>query len=545
MTLVDVGSLIANRYRLEERLDAGGRAQVWRASDQELGRPVAVKILMTPEGGDPTFAQAFQAEAQLEARLKHPGIVEVFDWGHDGDANYVVMELLEGETIRRLLGSGTQPADPVISVGRQAAAALAYAHAEGVAHGSIGPDHVMVGPDGHTTLIDFGLQCRGTCEYPAIPDSDTYALGGLLYEMLVGASPTGPRPVNLPENEPWPQGPHKLNSDVPPELDHIVMKAISPDPALRYKTAAELQAALDELARPKSRAWLWTLIAILAVILVGIGTWYFASQMKVVVPDVTGVTTTQAESTLSSAGLKLVVAGQAPSPTLASGLVVSENPAAGSRVRRGSQVGVVVSTGKPTATVPAVTGTTLEAASSAIANAQLVVGSVTNQSSSTFPANTVISQSPAAGSQLTAGDKVDLVVSAGQAKVTVPDVRGMSQANATAKLQGLGFVVDVGTTYSSQPSGIVITQGPVAGSLATKGSTVTISVSKGNAPIKVPDLIGAQEADAKTTLQNLGLVPVSIPTSGTAAQVGTVISQTPDAGTSVAVGSRVDIQIGK
>ena len=545
MALVDVDSLVAGRYRLEERLDSGGRAQVWRALDQELNRPVAVKILLTPEGGDPSFVELFRAEAQLEARLKHPGVVEVFDWGHDGYANYVVMDLLEGTTISRLLADGPLPPDRVLTVGRQAAAALAYAHAEDVAHGAVGPDHVMVAPDGNTTLIDFGLQCRGVCEYPAAPDSDTYALGALLYEMLVGASPTGPRPIDLPENEAWPEHPRKLSSDVPPELDHIVMKAISPNPADRYQTAAELQAALDKLAKPKSRAWLWALLALVAVVVVAAAVWFFSSQIKVVVPDVIGTTQAQAQATLSASGFTMVVAGQSPSLDVLAGSIVSENPSAGTEVRSGSQVGVTVSTGKPAATVPSVAGLGLQAASSSIASAGLVVGVITNQNSSTFPANTVISESPHAGEKLTAGDSVDLVVSAGQAKVALPDVRGMSQANASAKLTNLGLVVDVGSVYSSQPSGVVVTQGPAAGTTVVARSTVTISVSKGLAPVKVPNVKGALEADAKTSLQNLKLVPVSVPTSGTAAQVGIVIDQSPDPGTKVKPGSQVKILVGK
>ena len=473
-----------------------------------------------------------------------PGVVEVLDWGHDGDANYVVMELLEGETVRRLLAEGPLPPDRVLTLGRQAAAALAYAHAESVAHGSVGPDHVMVAPDGQTTLIDFGLQGRGACEYPAAPDADAYALGALLYEMLVGASPTGPRPVNLPEHETWPEHPHKLNSDIPLELDRIVMKAISPNPADRYQTAAELQAALDELARPKSRAWLWVLVAVLAVMLAAFGAWYFTSQVKVAVPDVTGTTSSEAQTTLSASGFKMVVTGQSTSPSLPAGTIVSEDPAAGTKVRSGSQVGVTVSTGKPAATVPSVAGFSLQAASSAIASAGLVVGIVTTQNSTNFPVNTVILQSPPSGEKLTAGDSVDLVVSAGHALVTVPDVRGMSQANASAKLTNRGLVVDVGKAYSTQPSGIVVTQGPAAGKTVAVGSTVSISVSKGTAPVKVPDVTGAQAADAKTSLQNIGLVPVSIPTSGTPSQVGTVIDQAPDPGTKVSPGSQVKILVG-
>jgi len=545
MASLEVGLLLVDRYRLDERLDSGGGAQVWRATDRELNREVAVKVLLTPEGGDPAFVEAFRAEAQLEAKLKHPGIVEVFDWGHDGDVNYVVMELVEGQTVERLLEGGPLSPERVITLGRQAAGALAYAHAEGVAHGSVGPAHVMVTPEGHTTLIDFGLQCRGACEYPAIPDADTFALGKLLYEALTGASPSDVRPDGLSEKELWPASPHKLNPDIPPELDRVVMKAIAPDSADRYETAAALQAALDELVRPKSRAWLWAVLAILALVIVGVGTWFFASQMKQVVPDVVGMQSAQAESTLSSAGLKMVVTGQTTSPSEPAGVVLAESPASGTKVRRGSQVGVTVSTGKPTAVVPSVSGLTFDAASSSIVGAGLAVGAVTNKTNSSFPPNTVISQSPAAGTELTAGDSVDLVVSSGRAQVTVPDVRGMAQADATAKLTAVGLVAQVGKAYSSQPSGLVVGQGPAAGSSVAKGSIVTISVSQGQAPVKVPNVEGALAADAKTSLQNLGLVPVSVPTTGTAAQVGTVISQDPGPGAKVAPGSQVRIFVGK
>ncbi len=545
MPEITTGTLIAGRYRLETRLDAGGRAQVWTATDDELKRPVAVKLLLTPAGGDAAFVEAFRAEAQLEAKLKHPGIVEVFDWGHDGDVNFVVQELLDGETVAQLLANGPLAADRVIGVGRQLAGALVYAHAEEVAHGSVGVKHAIVGADGKATLIDFGLQCRGQCEYPALPDADTYALGTLLYEMLTGASPTGPRPANFPENEPWPEHPHKMVADVPSELDAIVMKAIAPNPAERYQTAAELQAALDELARPKSHAWLWTMLAVFAVLLAALGTWYFASQMKIVVPDVTGKTTAEAQSVLSSAGLKMVVTGQAASAAVTEGAIVSEEPSAGAKVRRGSQVGVMLSSGKPTAQVPTVIGLDLQSASGQIASAGLTVGTVTKQTSTTFPVNTVISASPAAGAQLIAGSPVNLVVSAGQARVTVPDLRGLSQTNATAKLQSLGLKVDVGTAFSSQSRGVVVSQGPVAGATVAPGGTVTILVSKGRAPVTVPRVIGAQAADAKTSLQNLGLVPVTVETSGSASQVGNVISQEPGSGSRVAPGSQVTITVGK
>jgi eukaryotic-like serine/threonine-protein kinase len=545
MKSVDVGVLVAGRYRLEERLDVGGRAQVWRAVDQELERPVAVKILLTPEGSDPSFVEAFRAQAQLEARLQHPGIVEVFDWGHDEDANFVVMELIEGRTLRARLDQGVLLNEGAISVGRQLAAALAYAHAEGVAHGSISAEHVMVSADGRATLIDFGLQCHGVCEYPALPDSDTYSLGQLLYEALIGAKPAGPRPVNLPDSLDWPAPPRKLNPNVWGRLESVVMKAISPKIEDRYPTAADLQADLDELAKPKSRIASLALMVLMALMIAAVSIWYFGTQSRIVVPSVTGMPAAQAESTLSSAGLKMVVTQRAASSSASTGTVMSEDPPAGSEARRGSSVKVVVSTGRAMTTVPSLIGMSLETASSNVASVGLVVGTVVTQNSDAFPANTIASQSPEAGTQLTAGSSVTLIVSAGQARATVPDVSGLSQSQATAKLDDAGLVADVTSVYSNLPSGIVVSQGPTAGATVARGSSVAISISRGPAPVRVPNVVGAKEADAVKSLQDVGLVPVSVPTSGTASQVGNVISQSPARGTAVAPGSQVRIRIGQ
>lgn len=539
------GTVIAGRYILDARLDQGGKAQVWSAQDRELNRPVAVKILLTPEGGDPSFIDAFRLEAQSEAKLKHPNIVEVFDWGHDGDANYIVMEMLEGRTIEQILQvEGHMDHDQVVNVGRQAAAALAYAHAEGIAHGNLKDHRIMVGPNGHATILGFGLQCRGVCEYPATPDADTYALGGILYLMLTGASPFGPRPESVPENQPWPEPPHKIMEGIPSELDHIVTKAVSPNPAERYQTAAALQADLDELARPKSRAWLWWTLAIIAVLLAVGATFLAVTLSKPVVPDVVGKTQADAAATLKSAGMRMVVTGQAPSSTATVGVVVTQTPAAGAKVARNAQVGVVLSSGKPSVTVPSVSGQTLENASSALTGAGLVVGTVDKQNSTTFPDGTVISQSPAGGQTVTQGTTINLVVSAGQATVSVPDVRGQTQANATNRLSGLGFKVDVGQAFSSQAVGTVVSQSPAGGTNAPSGSTVSINVSEGSAPVSVPNVVNLATADAVSTLQAAGLVVNSQTTSSTT-NIGRVIRQDPVAGTSVSAGSQVTIVSGR
>ena len=539
MAEIQAGTLIAGRYQLEARIDAGGKAQVWRATDQELKREVAVKLLVTPPGGDPSFVAAFREEAQVEAGLKHPNIVEVFDWGHDGDANYIVMELLSGYTVRQHLeAEGPMAPALVLGAGRQVASALAYAHQAGVAHGMLSDHVIVVRPDGNATVIGFGLRCRGACEVPPTPDTDTYALGGVLYEMLTGASPFGPRPANVPADHPWPAPVQKLVADTPHDLDHIVMKAISPDPADRYGSAAELQAALDALAKPKSRAWLWILLAVLAVALAAGGAWYFANQQKVVVPDVTGKTQAEATTQLGGVGLKLVVTGNQPSATYAEGTISSETPTPGESIRKGGQVSVTVSTGKPTVAVPSFVGVPLATATTQINAAGLVVGTVDHQNSSTIAVDAVISSSPAAGTQVVVGTSVNLVVSAGQKTVTVPDVRGQSQANATTKMTNAGLQVSIGTAYSSQAAGTVISESPTQGTVVPVGSTVTMQISNGPAPVQVPNVVGASVSDAKTSIQNAGLVPVF---TGSAPSTWTISSQTPEGGSSLASGKQVTL----
>ena len=546
MPPVESDALIAGRYRLQARLDFGGAAEVWQGTDEELRRPVALKILITPEGGDPAFVERFRNEAQAEANLKHPNIVEVFDWGHDGETNYVVMEMLAGRSVRQTLDAGGPvPATQVLAVGRQVASAINYAHHAGEAHGRLAPHTIVIAPDGHATVVGFGLWCRDVPACRPASDEDTTALGAVMYEMLTGASPSGPAPAGTDADEPWPRHPRKVAADVPEELDRIVMKAIAPDPAQRYETAAALQADLDALARPKSRAWLWTLVALTAIAVAAFGAWYLASQQKVTVPDVAGMSQADAGATLADTGLKLVVTGRASSSTVATDSVVSEDPAAGALVRSGSEVGVVLSTGGPSVSVPSVTGSDLKTASDRLAAAGLAVGEVTRQNSQTFPADTVMAQTPAAGTVAGTGSRVDLVVSAGMRTVTMPDVRGISQAAAKTKLANLGLTVDVGKAFSSRPVGTVVSQSPAPGSSVPASGTVTISVSQGQAPVVVPNVKGATAADARSSLTSFGLVPVTVETSGTPSQVGRVISQKPAAGASVAFGSQVRITVGK
>jgi len=265
----------------------------------------------------------------------------------------------------------------------------------------------------------------------------------------------------------------------------------------------------------------------------------------VTVPDVVGQDQASAEAAIAAAGLVVGEITEQCSDTVPAGSVISQNPAGGASVAPGSSVDLVVSTGPCNAVVPDVVGLTQAAAMTAITAAGLYVGTVTEQCSDTVPAGSVISQNPVAGTVVTEGSTVNLVVSSGPCPVTVPDVVGQDQASAEAALAAAGLVVGTVTTQCSDtvPADSVISQNPVGGASVAPGSTVDLVVSTGPCNAVVPDVVGltleaAQEAlavynfDVQTTEACSDTVPT-----------GSVISQNPVAGTAVTEGSTVNLVV--
>ncbi|MCW2613807.1 MAG: serine/threonine protein kinase, partial [Frankiales bacterium] len=272
-TRVDV--LLADRYRLEERIAVGGMGEVWRAADTVLGRVVAVKTLRPEFVGDADFRARFRAEAQHSARLSHPGIAAVYDFGETPDAAWLVMELVDGEPLSSLLWrERVLPTDRVLDVVAQTAAALQAAHDGGVVHRDVKPGNLLVRPDGVVKVTDFGIasaagstpltqtgQLVGTALYVspeqasgrrAGPASDLYSLGVVAFECLSGARPfPGEHPVAVVLahlNDPPPD----LPSEVPPAVVALVQRLLAKDPADRPASAGELavtaRALRDRLA---------------------------------------------------------------------------------------------------------------------------------------------------------------------------------------------------------------------------------------------------------------------------------------------------------
>ena len=264
--------VLGSRYRIVSHLAKGGMAEVYLGHDQLLDRQVAIKVLVPDEAGDPTFVERFRREAQAAAGLNHHNVVSVYDFGQDGGAYYIVMELVDGPTLRDIVRSDA-PLDPakVIEIGSEIAAGLAAAHQQDLLHRDMKPANVLLTRTGNVKVADFGIARAahsaregltmpgavvGTATYlspeqamgePLDQRSDVYSLGMVLYEMLAGRTPfTGDTPVAVAYKQvnEIPPPPSVYNPDVPPSLDGIVMRALAKDRGDRQQSAEGLRAEL-------------------------------------------------------------------------------------------------------------------------------------------------------------------------------------------------------------------------------------------------------------------------------------------------------------
>src|SRR5262245_24438275 len=261
------------RYELHRRLARGGMADVFLARDQLLDRPVAVKVLFPEFATDPSFVERFRREAQSAANLNHPNIVSVYDWGEEGGTYFIVMEYVDGRSLASILSTeGPLHPQRAAEVTSDIAAALGFAHRNGVIHRDVKPGNVLISPQGQVKVADFGIaramgagsednltqagSVMGTATYFSPeqaqgshldPRSDLYSLGVVLYEMVTGKSPfSGGSPVTIAykhvQEQPVP--PRQVNANVPADLDAIDMKLLAKSPAARYASAEDLRADL-------------------------------------------------------------------------------------------------------------------------------------------------------------------------------------------------------------------------------------------------------------------------------------------------------------
>ncbi|WP_213455690.1 serine/threonine-protein kinase [Rhizomonospora bruguierae] len=269
--MLSPGVSLGNRYRLDERIAGGGMGDVWRGTDEVLGRTVAVKVLLPALLEEPGFAERFRGEARTMATINHPGVVDVYDFGSDDSVAFLVMEYVEGDALSRTLGRvGRLTPARTMALVAQAADALQAAHEKGIVHRDVKPGNLLVRPNGTLVLTDFGIarsamvaqltaagSVLGTASYispeqaagaTATPSSDVYALGVVAYQCLSGHRPfDGDNPLEIAMKHVR-DAPRPLPGDIPPAVRSIVDRAMAKDPVARWPSAATLAAVARQAA---------------------------------------------------------------------------------------------------------------------------------------------------------------------------------------------------------------------------------------------------------------------------------------------------------
>ncbi len=601
--------VISNRYEIQDLIARGGMARVFRARDRLLGRTVAVKILNPEFASDPNFVERFRREARAAAALSHPNIVAVYDWDKDGDTYYIVMEYVEGRTLRDLLKKGGRlHYRRAAEIAAEIALALEAAHRKGVVHRDIKPGNIMLTRSGEVKVTDFGIaraigseealtqtgSVLGTASYlspeqadgrPTDARSDVYSLGVVLYEMLTGEPPfkaDSPLALALKHIGEAPKPPSDICDDIPDSLELITLKALSKRPDARYQSALEMHEDLtralegkrvravpdlseldahqeeertDAVEPGRSRkpwAFLTVLAFLLALLvyglyLLGTSLGVFGGPSTVAVPNVVGQNFDPgAKQQLEAIGFR-VVASYRPSSLEETGKVLAQDPVGGSMIPPQSEIRLIVGEGPGTAAVPDVVGKTRTEAEGIIQAAGFKVGKVEEKTDPEAPEGVVLSQDPKAGAQVTRGTAVNLVVSTGREKVTVPDVVGASRSQAARLLRAAGLEVGtVSEEVSDKEAGLVIRQNPAAGAEVTKGSAVDLVVSKGPPPKKIPSVIGDDLQTAADKLSAAGFRATSTSCYTTdSSRAGKVISQSPPAGSEAEEGATVALVVGQ
>ena len=604
--------VFGRRYRVTEKIGTGGMADVYKAVDETLGRTVAVKVMHPRYASDPTFAARFRQEAQAAANLVSPNIVNMYDWGLDGETYYMVMEYVRGNDLKTIIEQkGALSSRQVAEIGAQVCSALAAAHGYDIIHRDIKPHNIMVQPDGTVKVMDFGIaragnstmtqtgSVLGTAHYvspeqaqgrPLSAASDLYSLGVVLYEAATGNLPfeaDTPVAVALKQvNEIAPR-PTAMNPDLDPNLEKVIMRAMAKRAEDRYSTADEMRrdllhvmqgqavtapgfvagSAADETAvltpvgghqqapvrgagsrtnaSRKSAVWPWILVTVL-LILAGLGVAWGLGMLGTgklpTVPDLKGLDRAAATVALEQQGLKLGNATQEFSSDLAVGKIISQTPAAGTQVKKGSAIDIVVSKGPDLVLVPDIVGMTQAQADAALKDLNLVGSATSSAYDPEVPAGSVVSQSPKKDEKIARGSTVTYVISLGQEQATVPAVEGLAQAAATSKLKTAGFKVKaVKATSDTVATGKVISQDKSAGGAYPKGSTVTITVSSGKPQVEIPPVVGQAPEAARDTLVALGLKVAF--TYNNVAGTGVVTDQTPKANATVDPGSTVTLEV--
>ena len=598
--MLNPGTFLADRYEIIERVGAGGMSDVYRATDHILERDVAVKVLKSEFAEDAGFVSKFRAEAQSAASLEHPNIVNIYDVGSEDGMYYIVMEYVEGITLKTYIEKkGHLNYKEVISIAIQVGRGIEAAHNKGIIHRDIKPQNIIISHEGKVKVTDFGIaraassntmsaDVMGSVHYSSpeqarngyvTAQSDIYSLGIVMYEMATGVVPfDGETAVQIAiqhlQGEMTP--PSKLIEDIPVSIEKIILKATQKSPERRYSDMGELLVDLKKaLVNPDED---------------------FVTMAPAI--DENGKTRVISQEELEE--LREVAAPkEAPKEDKIKNILDEEdedeydddyddedddvNPKMEKAITimgiaAAAIIGIIAiyligsflgwfhfgsgsSKKEDTKTeatkedtedeeeeegnieVPDLLGMTEDEAAEALKKQNLGYKVIGTESSSKYAEGQVCNQSPKSGKKVTENSTIKITISSGEGSKSIPNVIGATEADATNSLQAAGYKVNVSYGHSSTvAAGQVISQSPDSSQKGQAGDTITISVSQGPDEIDMPNVVGSTKDAAVAELQSKGFT-VTINEEDKPEAAGTVVGQNPVAGTKLSSGSAVIIAI--
>lgn len=522
--MIEIGNKLNGRYLILGTIGSGGMANVFLAKDLILNREVAVKVLRFDFQDDKNAIRRFQREALAATELVHHNIVSVYDVGEEDGMQYLVMEYVKGMDLKRYIQTHYPiPYASIVEIMKQILSAVALAHQHRIIHRDLKPQNILMDEDGSVKIADFGIaialsetsitqtntmlgsvhylspeQARGSM---ATNQSDLYALGIILYEMLTGQVPfDGESAVTIALKHFQDDMPsvRMYDRDVPQSLENVVLKATAKETADRYKTADEMlqdletvlsperlneprwepSAMLDETValtpitedtpmpesfkampqpekvpektgeedkpKKKKKVWLWLLLGLVALVsALGLFFLFSGGKSQVEVPDVTNMTEIAAREALKEAGLKIASETKTISnDEIEKDRVVKTTPESGALVKEGREIVLYLSSGSKTIAMIDVTGETLRAATRELTNLDFVASNITSKEEydETVKAGEVIRQDPKPGEEVVPKEtKVELIISKGQKPIEMLDFTGSTEAAARRSLSNLGL----------------------------------------------------------------------------------------------------------
>lgn len=577
-----IGNLLGNRYEIIEQVGGGGMSKIYRAKDTYLNRLVAVKILREHLTNDEDFVRRFRREAQAVASLSHPNIVSIYDVGQDGDIYYLIMEYVHGRNLKEIINEKAPlKTDEVIDIGKQICDALEHAHENKIIHRDIKPHNILITNSGKVKVTDFGIaraastatvthtnNIMGSVHYLSpeqakgeIADdkTDIYSLGVVLYEMLTGKLPfDGDSPITIAlkqiQTEPIP--PIKLNPNIAPFLDQVILKTMAKDPKKRYEYARQLRMDLvssllknpiinnsyvyenkgvteDTIEIPplavkkeldkieastntktnkqkkQLNGWGKLLIGIFILSLIGgflLSAKTFLTKKEIEVPNVERLPLEKAAELLEKKNLKIKVVSEINDPDLVKGTVIKQLPEPQQIVVEGREIEVTVSLGPKFIAVPNVVGEQYLVADVELTNKGFRV-STSQEFSDIYDKNVVIKQTPEPTTELPEGSTIELVISKGSEPkyIIMPNLSGKKVDEAKKIITDNGLEVGVRTKESSQkyPADFVISQEIEAGQQVLQGSSINLVISNGPGP-------APQVAIVEAALKNEGVLKIVV-----------------------------------